>query len=137
MSLLKKPIRITNHESIINEWIHWNGLSFGIDDFRPDSDIGYKGYLSHPGNDTGDTIGLFFHIDFAKSTIDMEMSYLFGKAGVRTIFNTIKVVEPIVRRDLDSPHSFKSKLLHMIQLLYEGDMEFKKWCISLTDFVPF
>ena len=132
-----KPIRITNYETIINEFIHWNGLSFDITDFRENSDIGYKGYLSHPGNDNGDSIALFFHIDFSKSTIDMEMSYLFGNTGVRTISNTTKVIEPIVRRDLDSPHSFKSKLLHMIQLLYDGDMEFKKWCISLDNFVPF
>lgn len=132
-----KPIRITNYETIINEFIHWNGLSFDITDFRENSDIGYKGYLSHPGNDNGDTIGLFFHIDFSKSTIDMEMSYLFGNPGTPTISNTITLVDDISKRDLSSLHNFKSKLLHMIQLLYDGDMEFKKWCISLDNFVPF
>ena len=134
-----KPIRITNYETIINEFIHWNGLSFGVEDFRPNSDIGYKGYLSHPGNDNGDSIGLFFHVDFSNSTIDMEMSYLFGNPSVPTISksNPIKVVDFISKRDFRNHLAFKSKLLHMIELLYTGDIEFKKWCITLNDFVPF
>ena len=134
-----KPIRITNYETIINKFIHWNGLSFDITDFRENSDIGYKGYLSHPGNDNGDSIALFFHIDFYKSTIDMEMSYLFGNTGVPTISksNPMKVVDFVTKKDFRNHLAFKSKLLHMIELLYTGDIEFKKWCITLNDFVPF
>jgi hypothetical protein len=138
-----KPIRITNYETIINDQIHWNGLSFDITDFRENSDIGYKGHLSHQGHlshsGNGNYIGLFFHIDFSENTIDMEWSYLFGKSGSPTISTTnpIKVKELIMKRDLMNAQNFKSKLLHMIELLYTEDMEFKKWCISLDDFVPF
>ena len=134
-----KPIRISNYETIINEFIHWNGLSFGVEDFRPNSDIGYKGYLSHPGNGNRDAIDLFFHVDFSNSTIDMEMTYLFGNTGIPTISksNPIKVVDFISKRDFRNHLAFKSKLLNMIELLYTGDIEFKKWCITLDDFVPF